>query len=428
MRILLIPPTLNCSNVGDVAMMQVALRRFREFLPGARIGVLTSDPAALMESGPGAIPVTYRKKWLDSHFLMGPFGRLASVSLARRAGNAKDLLLHHAPTLISAAVRARLPGNERAAFQGYLDAVHEADMVAAAGAGGFNDLFPSYTNMFLNTMALALAWKKRTAAFSQGLGPLRGSELERHARETLPRLELIALREAAWGPALVRSLGVRPERVMTSGDDAVELAAEAPGEACGRSIGVNFRMRENAGEAADHLETVRAITQQFALAKRAPLAGLPIARMRNEDLKAIRRILEGYPLACSDGSDDDTPAKVIRTTGGCRVVVTGAYHAAVFALARGIPAVCLAGSEYFGQKFDGLSGMFGQGCHIVNMADREFPAALSQALDAAWHEAGAVRCGLRARASQQIELSRLAYQRFAGVAARAARQPGVPTT
>jgi hypothetical protein len=90
--------------------------------------------------------------------------------------------------------------------------------------------------------------------------------------------------------------------------------------------------------------------------------------------------------------------------------------------------VCLAGSEYFRQKFEGLSGMFGQGCHIVDVADREFPAAFSRALDTAWHEAGAVRCGLRARAAQQIEWSRLAYRRSAGAAVHAARQPGLSTT
>ena len=59
--------------------------------------------------------------------------------------------------------------------------------------------------------------------------------------------------------------------------------------------------------------------------------------------------------------------KVIKQTARCRVVVTGAYHAAVFALAQGIPVVCLSNSPYYLAKFQGLEDLFGSGCTIVTL-------------------------------------------------------------
>ncbi|MFI6772593.1 polysaccharide pyruvyl transferase family protein [Nocardia sp. NPDC050412] len=42
-----------------------------------------------------------------------------------------------------------------------------------------------------------------------------------------------------------------------------------------------------------------------------------------------------------------TPVDVFRQVGRCRVLVTNAYHLAVFALSQGIPAVGITASEYY---------------------------------------------------------------------------------
>ena len=47
MRILIHPSSFHCLNLGDVAMMQVTVRRFRRFWPDAEIHVLNDSPELL---------------------------------------------------------------------------------------------------------------------------------------------------------------------------------------------------------------------------------------------------------------------------------------------------------------------------------------------------------------------------------------------
>ena len=49
----------------------------------------------------------------------------------------------------------------------------------------------------------------------------------------------------------------------------------------------------------------------------------------------------------------------ITTIARCRLVVTGSYHAALFALSMGVPAIGIATSRYYEDKFLGLADQFG---------------------------------------------------------------------
>jgi colanic acid/amylovoran biosynthesis protein len=94
-------------------------------------------------------------------------------------------------------------------------------------------------------------------------------------------------------------------------------------------------------------------------------------------------------------------------------VVTSAYHAAVFALAQGIPAVCLAANVNYAQKFRGLADQFGDGCEVLSVNNSQFTERLSDAIEQAWTRASTQRVLLRAAAARQIELSDVAYGRLA---------------
>lgn len=107
----------------------------------------------------------------------------------------------------------------------------------------------------------------------------------------------------------------------------------------------------------------------------------------------------------------DTPMKLIEQAGRCRVVVTGAYHAAVFALAQGVPVVCLASSPYYVAKFLGLKDQFGAGCETVFLNEPDVLEKLASPLEAAWQSAERVRMPLQQAALRQIGLSRAAYER-----------------
>ncbi|MCS6926703.1 MAG: polysaccharide pyruvyl transferase family protein, partial [Candidatus Binatia bacterium] len=96
----------------------------------------------------------------------------------------------------------------------------------------------------------------------------------------------------------------------------------------------------------------------------------------------------------------------------CRIVVVGSYHAAVFALAMGIPAVCLANSSYYRDKFLGLAHQFGEGCRVIFLDDADFPTKLTSEIDWAWRRACVLRPELLAAAERQVALSHAAYQRI----------------
>jgi polysaccharide pyruvyl transferase WcaK-like protein len=235
----------------------------------------------------------------------------------------------------------------------------------------------------------------------------------------LPNVDTIALREARSSRPLLMSLGVGLDRVVTTGDDAIELAYEERPAVLGRAVGINLRLARAAGATERDIEPVREGLRRFLRDCPAPVVGLPIARQRELDVQAIQQMLAGHDGDV--GQDLDTPLKVIRRTGLCRIVVTGAYHAAVFALAQGVPAVCLARTRYFHEKFLGLADQFGAGCHLVSLDDEDLAGALARTMTMAWDEAPVVREPLRRAAARQIAQGLAAYQRLTALVDTASR-------
>jgi polysaccharide pyruvyl transferase WcaK-like protein len=121
------------------------------------------------------------------------------------------------------------------------------------------------------------------------------------------------------------------------------------------------------------------------------------------------------------------PADIARRVSRCRVLVTGAYHLAVFALSQGIPVVALTSTAYYDDKFLGLGAMFGQGLTLVRLDDPGLEQTLAVAIEQAWRTAPDVREPLRARARQQVDASRAGFDRVAGLTQlRAAAPVGPP--
>jgi polysaccharide pyruvyl transferase WcaK-like protein len=105
------------------------------------------------------------------------------------------------------------------------------------------------------------------------------------------------------------------------------------------------------------------------------------------------------------------------------VLVTGAYHLAVFALSQGIPVVGLTSSRYYDDKLGGLRDMFGAGLEPVRLDDPDLEHGLGQAVRTAWDRAAELREPLRARAREQIAASRQAFERVFALAERPDRVP-----
>lgn len=420
-------------NLGDVAMLQVTVQRLREQLPAASIEVITGDAIALARHCPGAVPVSYdgRQLWLGRGTLTGRADRvLRRVPLFREDG-VEGAMRRHFPPVLERLVRARLSrDDDRHAFESFMAVLHAADAVVVCGAGGVTDHARKWAMPVLALVEHAAARGTPTAMFGHGLGPLTDPDMRRAAGRVLPRLDLLALREGRSGPALARALGVEETRMVVTGDDAIELAyAQRPGF-LGDAVGVNLRVSRSAGVDESYVDAVGGVVRRFAAAAGAPLAALPIGRGRaSDDVATIQRLL-GDAAPASDAEPYDTTAGAIAQAGRCRVVVTGAYHAAVFALSQGVPAVCLARSAYFREKLLGLAAQFGAGCAVVDLSADDFTGRLGRAMHDAWNAAEHVRPALLDAAATQIAASRSAYRRFADLAGDSAldRPAGVRRT
>ena len=126
-------------------------------------------------------------------------------------------------------------------------------------------------------------------------------------------------------------------------------------------------------------------------------------------------LVAGYPdVARPLGRHASAEAFVARVA-TCRVVVTGAYHLAVFALSQGIPVVALSASRYSEDKMRGVGAQFGAGVTVVELESRDLEERLRGAVDAAWQAAPAVRPKLREAARAQIHASRDAFARVFGL-------------
>jgi len=409
-------------NMGDVAMLQVAVARLLSLWPAARIEVLTESPANLARFCPGATPLARAgcTCWVGDQILLGRYHRFLPRWASDRLSALKRALGLHWPGLLELLIRLRLSfrdGNgRRKDFKVFLEALKKTDLLVICGSGGFADSCREWNLSILRTMEAAIRRGKPVAMFGQGMGPLNDPVVLSRAGQVLPTVTLITLRGSRGGLPLLESLGVSSAGVLTTGDEAIELAYAARAKETGRAVGINLRVASYSEVRADTVENVRLVLQGFAQRHNAPLLPIPIASHEYaNDHQTIRRLLSGFDDESDGGLFLDTPLSLIEQTARCRIVVTGAYHAAVFALAQGIPVVCLSNSAYYLAKFQGLEDLFGHGCAIVMLDEPDLPGRLAAAIESTWNSAEIVRSSLLQSALRQIEESWGAYQRVSNL-------------
>jgi polysaccharide pyruvyl transferase WcaK-like protein len=412
----------NCQNVGDLAMLTVAVSRLRELWPSASIRVLTNAPDLIARhcgryGDVTTVPVAGRRMLLGES-LLGRVTRQLPAPVATRWRDAEDDWRMTAPQVFAASlkVKARVRGSDASDVDLFLSAIREADLVLVNGAGIFTDAFRDNALGILATLDLAIHHQVPTAMFGQGIGPIEGADLRQRAADVLPRVDLIGVRERRSSVPLLTSLGVSQSRIVVTGDDAIEMAYadDVRRRSAARGIGVNVRIAPYSNVGRDLLTAVRQALDDAARAHGARLIPIPIAHHGGGmDLDTLRELLPGAASA-DDGGALDTPEGVIDRIGDCRVVVTGSYHGAVFALAQGIPVVALARSQYYVNKMAGVLEEFGGGGELIELnrdEDQTLVSRLRTAIDRAWADADRLRAPLLASARDQIARGRQAYAR-----------------
>jgi colanic acid/amylovoran biosynthesis protein len=235
----------------------------------------------------------------------------------------------------------------------------------------------------------------------------------------LPRVDFIALRERRESVRLLTSLGIPPERLVVTGDDALEPAQRRTPRQLGGGIGVNVRVAGYAGVSGSDVDAIRPAVQRASIRLAAPLVPVPIAHHPDcHDGVAIRDMLAEPGDALQPVPEASTPVTAIDAVSQCRVVVTGSYHAAVFALAQGIPTVGLAATPYYVHKFTGLAELFPGGCETVALDESDADVALERAIVSAWTNGPGRRDQLLRAARAQIDAGRAAYLQLGQLVSR----------
>jgi len=401
MRILVEPsdyPYLE--NMGDVTMQRTTLSRLA-FWPSGEIDVFTDDIARFPRCASNVRPIDTvgRTAWMTGY-----------VHRVRRHLPMPDAIRDGLLNL-ERSVRLRMPSAIRGQVRAFYDAATQCDLLVVCGMGGITDVFIPYAPNLLDTIALAKSHGATVVLFSQGVGPLNhDARLRRRASEVLKTVDFIALREGATSPGLVAELGVPADRVMVTGDDAIEYAAENAGSGSHDALGVNLRVARYSKVDRSLIAGLREVLLGFATERRAPIAAVPsdLSPVVG-DAPIVSALIDGY-TAVRPGAVTD-PASLARQLDGCHMLFAGSYHAAVFALAQGVPTVCVENSQYYREKWLGLRHQFGAGVWIVSLADAGWKSALRQALDQAWDSYDDVRPVLMRAAQRQVVLSRQAYER-----------------
>lgn len=384
MKIVIDNGSYRMSNMGDISMLQVAVQRLNHFLPSAEIQVFTDAPDIISQYFPGVTSIS--KKYSHSDYI----GRIKSKTSSLLFGNKYQL------------------------NQEIKQIIEEADLVVSAGGGYFVDPFKGFAISVADILGLATKAGKATAILGQGFGATQDKQLRSKLEQLLPEVDLIAVRERLTSIPLLKSLGIPENKIVVTGDDAVELAYQNRNHEQGDAIGVNVRVSNYSDIDSGVINVIKEALAEASKMLTAKLISTPIlyAPFTTDEASdiATARALN----LDEDGKDITTPIEAIQQVGRCRLVITGSYHAGVFALSQGIPVVALASSKYYQEKFLGLADQFGVGCKVILLS--EYPHSLHQeifnSIKDAWESAEEVKAPLLESAQQQIKIGYLAYEKL----------------
>jgi colanic acid/amylovoran biosynthesis protein len=402
---------LDNKNYGDIAMFSMLSRRLHKLWPSAEVQLVTLDPQLVEEHVPGVRPLVLHKR---HHWQLFPPDELPPRPQwywRRRLRRWQSL----------AQVCRRLPHFEQLAadtpdVQRFVEIFHSADLVIATGGGYFSDMFPEHACGILDTLAGAMHFGVPAAIMGAGFEEVRDPALCAKAAAVLPRLDFIGCREGLHAPSILQRFGVSPRRIHVVGDEAIALAHEARPAQLGSAIGVNLRQAEYSGVSHDLVATIAPVLTAAANRYSAPLLPIPISMFGPSDCDTIRALVFLHDPNSDGGASLDTLPKLLAQVGRCRLVVTGSYHAAVFALSQGVSVVAMARSLHYATKLGGLRAEFGDGCTVVPLDAPNLADELAAAIDAAWRSAEAHRPQLLESARVQIEKCDAAYRRLRRIA------------
>jgi polysaccharide pyruvyl transferase WcaK-like protein len=439
MKILLDQAVYDQRNKGNVALLQAAINRLKDLWPHAEIYVLTEAPYSLKLYCPNVHPVGVFP-WQDYSAQTRKFdllGRAFPRFIMRWLLEFREEVWHRYPNLsagggpwnpntksvgynspesdsLSGIVIAEPKvgaGSDIQVSDDVVKAIQDADIVITTGGGYLCDADKHYTAQVFRTLEMAVQLGKPTFMVGQGVGPLQDPDLRARLKKVLPCIDLILIREPKVALPLLESLDVNQDKVLMTGDDAVEMAYRSRSTKWGNSLGVNLRIARYTEVNQAFINRIRSVLHECARKKDASLLALPTSSgVAESDLEYIRQILDGYKNVKTDWRRYEQPMDLIHKIAKCRVVVTGSYHPAVFALSQGIPAIGLVKSKAYVDKFSALQDEFGSALTLIHLDDKNLDDKLGEAIESAWVAAREVREPLVAAAARLSRMAQNGYE------------------
>jgi len=417
MRILIEPSDYpELFNLGDIAMQETAIRRVSTLFPAASIQVFRDSPDSFNQLSPNVegISSSGRNAWMEG--VLPDRRLLRPLTLWERRTRARNVSTSTALLTALWKLRSR---SLAASLNNFIDTTAATDILVVCGVGGIADEFEKYALDLLDTMDLVMRNERSIVAmFGQGFGPIDNrSPVFLRASEVLPRVDLIALREARASIPLLERLGVNRAQMSVTGDDALEIAARNRRSEIGNSVGINLRLASYSGLTEIDARHLRQPVQQIAAAKSTFLQSLPSSMYREDsDIASIRAVTEGFGMVRSEEVTD--PSSLVRLVQRCRIAIVGSYHAGVYALAQGVPIVGLYKNAYYRDKFLGLAELYGAGVFPVDIGSDSWHLGLTRQANTAWDAAPSIRNSILESVDRQIGLGRSAYARLGQISQR----------
>lgn len=369
-------------------MLQAACEEILSIQPKAKLRVFTHEPERLKQICTGVDPIapTGQAAWLAAKCFPIPQSVLPTALREYVYKREKDHKFENPnKALVQIQQRSDFQIGHGPKIKAWLEAIEWADAVVATGGGYFTDDFGGHLEGILHTLRWARYKQRPTIFFGQGLGPLKGASLRHMAGVELDAAQSVSLREKIHGLKLGNELGCDASKWKVTGDDAFALLASKNlhlGK--GKAVGINLRVAAYSGvdeakfaSLSDSLEAARTECGEHWM----PLP-VDLCPEQGDEPKTMSLLTEG--TISSDYKTPDVPDDLIALASNCHIVITGSYHAAVFALAQGVPIIALAANAYYDSKFKGLASFFSEGIRIVNHTAPEFKTTLLDAVRIQW--------------------------------------------
>jgi len=245
-------------------------------------------------------------------------------------------------------------------------AVRNADGVSVTGGGNISSIWPTHIFERATLGALAAHFGKPFVVSGQTIGPVLTPDDTALVARMLGSAALVGLRERPSFD-LVSGLGIAPDRIAHTIDDASYVGIDSPAAAESASYClVTFASHvgdDNAGLRDTVIAGYAALLDHVAESTGLEIVFLPhFGSLRGDSrgdsaMHAAVRALMAAPTREIAASDSATAAQLAR---GASLLVSSRYHPVVFATSAAVPTIGLSVDGYTSVKLEGALGNAGQ--------------------------------------------------------------------